>query len=318
MTTRISRRWVSIAVIALAAGVLAACGGPPAPSAWSGLAVSGQTAYLTATDRVYALDTNVDTPNARRVKWAFPPPDQSAGVTFHGQPIAADNGILYTGSDSFSGKGGYIFAFETATGAGKWRYPGLSATGENLPGLGNIYGGVAYGNSAVYAGTDDGHVVSVNAASGELNWVFTSTERIWSTPVVSGSLVYAASQNHNLYALDVKTGSEVWKFEAGALLAGTPTVYGDTVYVGSFDQKLYAVSAATGAKKWEFAAQGWLWDGPLVFDNLLYLGDLSGNLYGSQRTNLLNQSEKASAELKAAQQQVAALEEEGRRSRFRP
>lgn len=48
------------------------------------------------------------------------------------------------------------------------------------------------------------------------------------------------------------------------------------------------------------------------------LNDLSGNVYGSQRTNLLNQSEKASAELKAAQQQVAGLEEEGRRSRFRP
>lgn len=48
------------------------------------------------------------------------------------------------------------------------------------------------------------------------------------------------------------------------------------------------------------------------------LNDMTGNLYGSQRTALLSQTEKANAELKAAQQQVTALEEEGRRSRFRP
>lgn len=49
-----------------------------------------------------------------------------------------------------------------------------------------------------------------------------------------------------------------------------------------------------------------------------HLGDITGNLYGSQRTALLSEQDKLKAELQAAQQQVAALEEEGRRSRFRP
>jgi hypothetical protein len=47
------------------------------------------------------------------------------------------------------------------------------------------------------------------------------------------------------------------------------------------------------------------------------LNDLSGNVYGSQRTNLMNQLEKTKAELQAAQAQVATLQDEGRRSRFR-
>jgi hypothetical protein len=47
------------------------------------------------------------------------------------------------------------------------------------------------------------------------------------------------------------------------------------------------------------------------------LNDLTGNVYGSARTNMINQLEAAKGELKAAQGQVAAIEEEGRRSRFR-
>jgi DNA repair exonuclease SbcCD ATPase subunit len=49
-----------------------------------------------------------------------------------------------------------------------------------------------------------------------------------------------------------------------------------------------------------------------------HLGDITGNLYGSQRTTLLAELDKLKAEQQTAQQQVAALEEEGRRSRFRP
>ncbi len=48
------------------------------------------------------------------------------------------------------------------------------------------------------------------------------------------------------------------------------------------------------------------------------LGDMTGNIYGSQRTNLISQLEQVKADLSAAQQRVADLQEEGRRSRFRP
>jgi hypothetical protein len=47
------------------------------------------------------------------------------------------------------------------------------------------------------------------------------------------------------------------------------------------------------------------------------VNDLSGNLYSAGRTNALNDLEKAKGELATAQQAVADLEEEGRRSRFR-
>jgi ribosome assembly protein YihI (activator of Der GTPase) len=48
------------------------------------------------------------------------------------------------------------------------------------------------------------------------------------------------------------------------------------------------------------------------------LGDVTGNLYGAQRTNLLAQAEKLKLEHQQALQQVEMLQEEGRRSRYRP
>ncbi|HLF26724.1 MAG TPA: PQQ-binding-like beta-propeller repeat protein [Anaerolineae bacterium] len=287
MTTIHPRRWTSIAVIVLVAGLLAACGGSPGPNSWSGLAVSGETAYLTSTDRIYAIDTNPETNHQQRLLWSYPPIGQNAAVTFHSEPFLTDDGILYTGSDSLSNRGA-VFALDTTqtieageppdtspTVNVEWAYP----PDENALPLGSIFGGIAFDGDSVYAGANDGHIVSLNAASGQLNWVYTTTQRIWSTPVVTNATVYVTSQDHQLYALNAGNGSLKWQFVAGAVLAGTPTVYQDTVYAGSFDQKLYAVDAATGAKKWEFTAQGWLWDGPAVADDVLYFGDLSGRLY---------------------------------------
>jgi len=297
LTTVTSRRWAPIAVIILIAVMLSACGGgPPPATSWSGLIVSGETAYLAATDRIYAIDTNRKTPNSNRLLWSFPPLDQNATVTFHGQPALSEDGALFAGSDSLTGQGA-IIALDTTqiiealsegttvrkTAKPQWSYP----PDDKTPSPGSIFGGVTYDGASIYAATNDGRVFSFDAATGAPHWVFTATQRIWSSPVVSGSMVYAAAQDHNLYALNAATGRPVWNapFKASALLAGTPTVYGNTIYVGSIDQKVYAVNAADGTPKWPqpFEAQGWVWDGPILFDNVLYFGDLSGNFYALSR-----------------------------------
>jgi len=48
------------------------------------------------------------------------------------------------------------------------------------------------------------------------------------------------------------------------------------------------------------------------------LNDISQNLYGATRTGMLNRLEAINKELAAAQQSVSDLQEEGRRSRYRP
>ena len=292
MTEHIPRRWATIAFIVLSAGLISACGGPRPPTAWSGLTVSGEIAYLASTDRIYAIDTNPQTNHLQRQLWTVQSPGQGARFTFHAKPLVSEDGILYSGSDNAGNSGNLVFALDTnqiisageppnqyKTAGTRWRYPGA----ENQLSLGSIYGGVSADGQALYVATGKGQILSLalrpDGQVGQVNWVYTTTRPIWSTPVVSGSVVYVTSQDHRLYALDAQTGSEIWTFAADAALAGTPTVYRDTVYAGSLAQKLYAVDAATGTARWEFPTQGWLWDGPVVYGDILYLGDLGGNLY---------------------------------------
>lgn len=280
MTTRLPRRWVSIAVIVLTAGLLTACGGPLPPTSWSGLTASGNIAYLAATDRIYAIDTDPGTNDLQRQRWAFPSSEQSAPVTFHSQPLIDEKGVLYVGSDSATNHA-VIFALDTTRqGAQILQYPPTDAQGQSLP---SIFGGLAYDGESIYANTNDGHVISLKADDLSVNWVFTTTQRIWSTPIITGGVAYATSQDHHLYALNATNGQLLWKFEAGAMLAGTPTVDAGVAYFGSADQKLYAVDTANGAKKWEFGAQGWVWEGPVIFGDTLYFGDMSGYLYAIDR-----------------------------------
>ena len=251
--------------------------------------MSDDVAYLTATDRVYAIDIQPDTNNQQRELWTYPPATEGSAVTFHGQPYLSEDGILYAGTDSATSKGNYVVALNTRqvvevgeppntvpTASVKWLAP-------NPPSLSSIFGGLTGDGRALYFGTDGHQVVSLDVSreSPTVGWVYTTTERIWSMPVVTGSVAYATSQDASLYALDAETGRPLWDepFTASATLAGNPAYHDGVVYVGSFDQRLSAVDAATGEQRWEFATQGWLWDGPAVFDDTLYFGDLSGYLY---------------------------------------
>ena len=280
MTSRFPRRWWSIAVIVFAAVLLSACGGAAPPTSWSGLTVSGATAYLAATDHIYALDTNPDTRDLERQLWTYPPAGQNASVTFHSQPVVTADGVLYAGSDGITGRGLIVALDTTRQGAQVMQFPQADAQAQTL---GSVFGGLAYDGQSVFAGTSDGHLVALDAATLNLLWTFTTTQRIWSTPVVTNGVVYATSQDHNLYALSADTGKEIWRFKANAMLAGAPTIDGDTAYVGSIDQKLYAVDLATGQMKWEYDALGWVWDGPAVFDGVLYFGDMKGHVYAIDR-----------------------------------
>ena len=146
---------------------------------------------------------------------------------------------------------------------------------------------VAFGR--VYAGSDDGHLYAVDAASGRLVWKFAAPiddptcrsscdpetdpacdpdperpddkgfqcehglclcPKIRSDPAVdSDGNVYFGAYNRQLYKVSPQ-GQLVWNVTTGGAIYGPPTIDADgTVYIGSFDQYVYAISPA-GSVKW--------------------------------------------------------------------
>ena len=69
---------------------------------------------------------------------------------------------------------------------------------------------------------------------------------------------FAGSYDGYLYALDAATGALRWRYQTGGYVYSSPAVSKDdaTVFVGSDDGYLYALDAATGALRWRYQTGG--------------------------------------------------------------
>jgi outer membrane protein assembly factor BamB len=71
---------------------------------------------------------------------------------------------------------------------------------------------------------------------------------VFSSPAVAGGVVYAGSADGNLYALDAATGARLWSAATGGSVYASPAVTNGTVYVGSTDGNVYAYDLAGAAQ----------------------------------------------------------------------
>lgn len=168
-----------------------------------------------------------------KVAWTYQSGDMTSGSTIECTPIVVD-GILYLTTPSLK-----IVALEAATGREIWVYD---------PRSGGVNRGVAYwsdgktnGQRRILMGTPDGHLISLNAHSGEPDKAFgkagtvdlrAGIERdisgmgygMTSAPAVFENLVFVGVVNSegqpgapgDIRAFDVRTGREVWRFVTAA------------------------------------------------------------------------------------------------------
>ena len=175
----------------------------------------------------------------------------------------------------------------------KWRF----ATG------GRVVSSAVAGDGAVYFGSDDGNVYSVNAATGKQLWQYTTGGPVASTPAVDGGRVYFGSYDGKFYALDAKTGRLQWKFAGGGerrfeakglhgmqpltqtfpdpydVFLSSAVVADGGVYFGSGDGNLYALDAATGDLRWKFHTGDVVHASPAYAGGTLYFGSWDSLFY---------------------------------------
>jgi outer membrane protein assembly factor BamB len=153
---------------------------------------------------------------------------------------------------------------------------------------GAIYGTATAADGAIYVGSDDTNLYSVDLAGHSLRWKFKTGAFVRSTPAVAGGLVYFTSDDGNIYAVQTADGSLAWKTDIGTDSAprlqpdnsgidwdfhqASPVVSGGVVYVGSADKNVYALDAASGSVKWTFKTAGMVRATPAVADGIVYIG----------------------------------------------
>ncbi len=185
-----------------------------------------------------------------QVKWSYDIRKDGKQVSFHGDPLVADDLILVGTDHSCVPDGiGHVYAFERDTGKVRWKYRSTSVPTDILQ-----------LNSNVYFGSFQDNWSSVNLNTGGLNWSF-STGAINKdcdppkAPVADKNRLFIAGLDGVIYSLDASSGRVVWKRKLAAAPSTALALSNKTIYVGTNDRHIYRLNAETGALISELAVE---------------------------------------------------------------
>ena len=121
-----------------------------------------------------------------------------------------------------------------------------------------VGGGLAFENGRVFVTTFEGEVLSIDAATGKLDWRMKLPDSFIfvSAPTASGGFVYVGDGGgHRVVAIDEAHGTVAWTATVQANTLGTPSVAADSVFVAA-DCRYYGLVASTGAERWHHDGVG--------------------------------------------------------------
>jgi len=254
---------------------------------FSSPAVVGDTLYIGSADHnLYAINSFTGAQ-----KWAF-----KTGSSVASSPAVA-GGIVY-----FLSYDGNFYAVDASTGTLKWKFAtggerrftakhlhGAQPAAETMPDPFDVYlSSPLVSQGAVYFGSSDGNIYSLDAANGKLNWKFTTGDVVHASPVLSVGTLYIGSWDSYFYAIDASTGKEKWRFKTGedpeihnqVGIQSSAVVSDGVVYFGCRDSNLYAVDAVTGEKKWAYNNKGsWVIASPVVSDGKVFFATSDSGMF---------------------------------------
>jgi polyvinyl alcohol dehydrogenase (cytochrome) len=126
----------------------------------------------------------------------------------------------------------------------------------------------------IFAGSEDGHVYSLDAKTGCTYWIFKAPATVKTAVSVGlgGRVAFFGDVNADVYAVNASTGSLIWKVHADphsqARITGSPVLYGNRLFVPvssgeegaaidpkypccTFRGNVVALNAATGKRIWK-------------------------------------------------------------------
>jgi outer membrane protein assembly factor BamB len=211
---------------------------------------------------------------------------------------AVSEGTVFFGSWD-----GNFYAVDCRTGKVKWKFKttgerrftathihGSQPAAESMPDPFDVYlSSPAVWKKAVYFGSGDGNIYSLEEETGILKWKFKTGDVVHASPAIADGTLFIGSWDSFFYALDALTGQEKWRFQTGRDAAihnqegiqSSAAVEDGTVYFGCRDSNFYALDATSGKQKWKFNNKGsWVISSPAVRDGKVYFATSdTGMLY---------------------------------------
>ena len=191
-----------------------------------------------------------------------------------GKPIRSTPAIdPSTGDLTFTADDGVVYVVNAATGAAVGSYT-----------VGGLLTSPTVAKGAIYVGSDNKSVTSLNEKTGKVNWSQKTAGAVHSIPAVdtAGQTVAVGDDSGAITAYLSPSGLQLWQVitTAGKAVTDSPTIVNGSVYVASTDLHFYSINESTGVKNWVYSAgivitTGAAYDPAL---NLLYAGLTNGRL----------------------------------------
>jgi outer membrane protein assembly factor BamB len=231
---------------------------------WGDMAADRTTLFIgDDAGSLHALDADT---GAER--WTF-----RAGGAIRAKPGCEGGALLVQADD------GFLYKVDAVSGRMTWKTQVNKNPIRRLP-LGDPHSrydwrasAAAVAAGSAYLGTDDGHVLALDVATGQVKWSFAAADAVVGSPVVRENRVYAGSFDGRVYALDAATGAPVWSRDTHGAVASAPEVHSGLVIVGNRSYDLIALRASDGGVVWtRYVWFSWVESPGHVFGDVLHIG----------------------------------------------
>ncbi|KAA0207479.1 MAG: PQQ-binding-like beta-propeller repeat protein [Ignavibacteria bacterium] len=160
------------------------------------------------------------------------------GGSVFGSPIVRERSIIFTidGNEDRS-----VVSYDFSKGTTNWEFN-----------AGFIRSSPIVLNDNVIVANKSGLVFSINALSGEKNWVFNSGTKIsfFTSPASDGKNIYLGNTSGELFAINLVTGNLQWRLETGSSFFCNISIHNDTLFTGCNDG-IFRAFTNEGAIIWE-------------------------------------------------------------------
>lgn len=231
---------------------------------WAGTRFADGAVYAGDTaGTVHALDAATGA-----ARWTF-----RAGGPVRVRPAVAGGAVWFQADD------GVLYRLRAADGALQWKRRIVEQPVVRLPfsdpksRYDRFGADVVVEGGLVFAGTHDGRLLALDAATGEERWSFRAGDAILAAPALAGGLLVFGSYDGRVYALDAGTGALRWSHDARAPVVSTPAFHAGAAIVGTRGYDLLALDLKDGTLRWKrYIWMSWVESSARIANGTAYVG----------------------------------------------
>jgi outer membrane protein assembly factor BamB/tRNA A-37 threonylcarbamoyl transferase component Bud32 len=140
-------------------------------------------------------------------------------------------------------------------------------------------------NDTVFFGSEDQILYAVYTRTGRIVWTCPTDGKIRSSPQQEYDHIFFGSDDHQVYAVSAKSGQELWRFDGGAPMRSSPTISGEFIVFGSDDGNAYALDVQSGELRWKYQTGRALQATPAIAHDMVYAGSSDSSLHALDLSN---------------------------------